>query len=83
VFVDAGGTARGIAHTDYGEREGPFLNFMYEALHHLPEDLRPRSKQGLGSRWERIYQQRKKDGDPAFHWAMNENHVQLIADLAS
>jgi hypothetical protein len=83
VFVDAGGTARGIAHTDYGEREGPFLNFMYEALHHLPEDLRPRSKQGLGSRWERIYQQRKKDGDSAFHWAMNENHVQLIADLAS
>jgi hypothetical protein len=83
VFVDAGGTARGIAHTDYGEREGPFLNFMYQALHHLPEGLRPRSKQALGSRWERIYQKRKKDGDPAFHWATNEHHVQLIASLAS
>jgi hypothetical protein len=83
VFVDAGGTARGIARSDYDEREGPFLDFMYEALHHLPEDLRPSSKQALGSRWERIYQLRKKGGHTGFDWSTNEEHVQRIADLAS
>jgi hypothetical protein len=69
IFIYAGGTARGIARSDYDEREGPFLNFMFEALRHLPNDLRPRSKQALGSMWERIFQRRKKGQYTGTDWS--------------
>jgi hypothetical protein len=80
IFVNAGGTARGIAHNDYDQREGPILNFMWGALRHLPEDLRPSSQQALGSRWERLYQQRKKGGNNWFEWSTNERVVQSLSD---
>jgi hypothetical protein len=60
IFIFAGGTARGIAHNELNKREGPFLDFMFEAMNHLPNDLRPRSKQALGSMWEYMYQRRNK-----------------------
>lgn len=46
---------------------------MYEAMHHLPKDLQPTSKQALGSRWERIFQERKKGRQPWLDWSTS-NH---------
>jgi hypothetical protein len=83
IFTLAGGTARGIARSDSGERQGPFLNFMFEALGHLPNDLRPRSKQALGSMWERIFQQRKKGDWKGFDWSRDIRIVENIALLGT
>jgi hypothetical protein len=52
IFAAAGGEPR-IVHGTKEKRHGPFLDFLFSAQRHLPNDLR-HNKDAIGAAWQRI-----------------------------
>lgn len=71
-FLLAGAKKTGVARGAEQKRHGKFVQFCDAALKHLPPDCKP--KVSIGSRWETLYNGRKKGlHPPARNWVGKAN----------
>jgi hypothetical protein len=60
-FKLAGGGSTGVSNWR-GNRRGRFVDYCHAAIQTLPQPYRPKP---IGSRWERLYTERKTEKEPA------------------